>query len=138
MCALSCIENLFCFLFLCFLPCFLLNHYIYPFLIPFFLHPHFLPLPPNQFSLSLTTMFYFILLVSVVAFFVFRSLFKSPVPARRKLPLPPGSMGWPYMGETLQLYSQDPNVFFASKKKRFLFILFYIILLLLIFLGSGF
>ncbi|KAL6655452.1 hypothetical protein ACP70R_006278 [Stipagrostis hirtigluma subsp. patula] len=35
------------------------------------------------------------------------------------LMLPPGSMGWPYLGETLQLYSQDPNVFFASKQKRY-------------------
>eukprot|EP00257_Ricinus_communis_P015890 XP_015573891.1 abscisic acid 8'-hydroxylase 4 [Ricinus communis] len=33
--------------------------------------------------------------------------------------LPPGSMGWPYIGETLQLYSQDPNVFFADKQKRY-------------------
>ncbi|KAE9613603.1 putative (+)-abscisic acid 8'-hydroxylase [Lupinus albus] len=33
--------------------------------------------------------------------------------------LPPGSMGWPYIGETPQLYSQDPNVFFASKQKRY-------------------
>jgi hypothetical protein len=27
-------------------------------------------------------------------------------------------MGWPYLGETLQLYSQDPSFFFASKQKR--------------------
>ncbi|MBA0720679.1 hypothetical protein Golax_008289 [Gossypium laxum] len=33
--------------------------------------------------------------------------------------LPPGSMGWPYIGETLQLYSRDPNVFFATKQKRY-------------------
>ncbi|TYH17754.1 hypothetical protein ES288_A05G215900v1 [Gossypium darwinii] len=33
--------------------------------------------------------------------------------------LPPGSMGSPYIGETLQLYSRDPNVFFASKQKRY-------------------
>ncbi|OAY22925.1 abscisic acid 8'-hydroxylase CYP707A1 [Manihot esculenta] len=33
--------------------------------------------------------------------------------------LPPGSMGWGYIGETLQLYSQDPNVFFANKQKRY-------------------
>ncbi|MED6121978.1 hypothetical protein PIB30_035319 [Stylosanthes scabra] len=36
-----------------------------------------------------------------------------------KAKLPPGSMGWPYVGETLQLYSQDPNIFFASKQKRY-------------------
>uniref|UniRef100_A0A804UDQ5 Abscisic acid 8'-hydroxylase 3 n=1 Tax=Zea mays TaxID=4577 RepID=A0A804UDQ5_MAIZE len=35
------------------------------------------------------------------------------------LKLPPGSMGWPYLGETLQLYSQDPSFFFASKQKRY-------------------
>ncbi|OVA10475.1 Cytochrome P450 [Macleaya cordata] len=28
-------------------------------------------------------------------------------------------MGWPYIGETLQFYSQDPNVFFSSKQKRY-------------------
>jgi (+)-abscisic acid 8'-hydroxylase len=28
-------------------------------------------------------------------------------------------MGWPYVGETFQLYSQDPNVFFQSKQKRY-------------------
>ncbi|KAH7517982.1 hypothetical protein FEM48_Zijuj09G0122200 [Ziziphus jujuba var. spinosa] len=33
--------------------------------------------------------------------------------------LPPGSMGWPYIGETLQLYSQDPNIFFATKQRRY-------------------
>ncbi|PSS02712.1 Abscisic acid 8'-hydroxylase [Actinidia chinensis var. chinensis] len=33
--------------------------------------------------------------------------------------LPPGSMGWPYIGETLQLYSQDPNDFFAKKQRRY-------------------
>lgn len=36
-----------------------------------------------------------------------------------KSKLPPGSMGWPYIGETLQLYSLDPNVFFATKQKRY-------------------
>lgn len=37
----------------------------------------------------------------------------------RRLPLPPGSLGWPYIGETLQLYSQNPNVFFASKVRKY-------------------
>ncbi|CAF2091354.1 BnaAnng05520D [Brassica napus] len=36
-----------------------------------------------------------------------------------QLPLPPGTMGYPYVGETFQLYSQDPNVFFASKQRRY-------------------
>ncbi|XP_019058675.1 PREDICTED: abscisic acid 8'-hydroxylase 4-like [Tarenaya hassleriana] len=38
---------------------------------------------------------------------------------KRRAELPPGSMGLPYIGETLQLYSQDPNVFFAAKQKRY-------------------
>ncbi|KAK1558858.1 hypothetical protein Q3G72_007463 [Acer saccharum] len=33
--------------------------------------------------------------------------------------LPPGSLGWPYIGETVQMYSQHPNVFFATKQKRY-------------------
>ncbi|PWA46586.1 ABA 8-oxidase [Artemisia annua] len=33
--------------------------------------------------------------------------------------LPPGSLGWPYIGETLHLYSQDPNHFFAKKQKKY-------------------
>ncbi|GLJ21424.1 hypothetical protein SUGI_0394590 [Cryptomeria japonica] len=35
------------------------------------------------------------------------------------LQLPPGTMGWPYVGETFKLYSQNPNVFFADKQKRY-------------------
>ncbi|KAJ4965638.1 hypothetical protein NE237_017487 [Protea cynaroides] len=38
---------------------------------------------------------------------------------QQRAKLPPGSMGWPYIGETLQLYSQDPNVFFSAKQKRY-------------------
>ncbi|OMO78944.1 Cytochrome P450 [Corchorus capsularis] len=44
---------------------------------------------------------------------------RSESHGRAENKLPPGSMGWPYIGETLQLYSQDPNVFFASKQKRY-------------------
>nr|AED99877.1 cytochrome P450 [Panax notoginseng] len=39
--------------------------------------------------------------------------------SKRKAKLPPGSMGWPYIGETLQLYSQDPSVFFTTKQRRY-------------------
>nr|GMD96325.1 abscisic acid 8'-hydroxylase 4-like [Ipomoea batatas] len=28
-------------------------------------------------------------------------------------------MGWPYIGETLQLYSQDPNIFFTNRESRY-------------------
>ncbi|XAR72899.1 (+)-abscisic acid 8'-hydroxylase [Bertholletia excelsa] len=38
---------------------------------------------------------------------------------KHKAKLPPGPMGWPIMGETLQLYSQDPNDFFAKKQRRY-------------------
>ena len=44
---------------------------------------------------------------------------KSKKIAQTRAKLPPGSMGWPYIGETLELYSQDPNDFFAAKQKRF-------------------
>ncbi|XP_047321983.1 abscisic acid 8'-hydroxylase CYP707A1-like [Impatiens glandulifera] len=38
---------------------------------------------------------------------------------RTSLDLPPGSMGLPYIGETLQLYTRDPNIFFASKQQKY-------------------
>nr|WET52764.1 cytochrome P450 707A367 [Callicarpa americana] len=37
----------------------------------------------------------------------------------QKTKLPPGSMGWPCIGETLRLYSQDPNVFFSTRHTRY-------------------
>ncbi|KAG6415495.1 hypothetical protein SASPL_122906 [Salvia splendens] len=33
--------------------------------------------------------------------------------------LPPGSMGWPYIGETLKLYTENPNSFFSTRRKRY-------------------
>ena len=48
----------------------------------------------------------------------------SGVPGQGKQsPLPPGTMGWPYIGETFRMYSQDPTIFFATKIKRFITIL---------------
>ncbi|XP_076940297.1 abscisic acid 8'-hydroxylase 2-like [Bidens hawaiensis] len=36
-----------------------------------------------------------------------------------KLRLPPGSMGWPYIGETLKLFTENPNSFFSNREKRY-------------------
>ncbi|CAO2163034.1 unnamed protein product [Urochloa humidicola] len=36
-----------------------------------------------------------------------------------RLTLPPGSLGLPFLGETLQLYSQNPKIFFADRLKRY-------------------
>ncbi|XP_028781124.1 abscisic acid 8'-hydroxylase 4 [Neltuma alba] len=47
------------------------------------------------------------------------SMRKRRQPQELAAKLPPGSMGWPYVGETLQLYSENPNRFFASKQKRY-------------------
>ncbi|XP_031267204.1 abscisic acid 8'-hydroxylase CYP707A1-like isoform X4 [Pistacia vera] len=60
--------------------------------------------------------FVFIFLFSLTSYLSLRREKREP---QRRAKLPPGSMGWPFIGETLQLYSQDPNVFFASKQKRY-------------------
>ncbi|XP_078156884.1 abscisic acid 8'-hydroxylase 3-like [Carex rostrata] len=62
------------------------------------------------------------LICSLLFFFLFSILFMKQNNRRVKNnhpQLPPGSMGWPYLGETLQLYSQNPNLFFSSKIKRY-------------------
>ncbi|CAA2999333.1 abscisic acid 8 -hydroxylase 1-like [Olea europaea subsp. europaea] len=58
-------------------------------------------------------------LVVILTYFLIVFLLKFLYSAQTKLPLPPGTMGWPYIGETFQLYSQNPNVFFASKVKKY-------------------
>ncbi|XP_075496935.1 abscisic acid 8'-hydroxylase CYP707A2-like isoform X1 [Primulina tabacum] len=61
------------------------------------------------------------LIVALVLFsiFVLNHILKILSSGTVQLPLPPGTMGWPYIGETLILYSQNPNVFFASKVKKY-------------------
>ncbi|XP_022726005.1 abscisic acid 8'-hydroxylase 4-like [Durio zibethinus] len=61
---------------------------------------------------------YVILFLFTLLSFPFIRKQKSGLPIKR-FKLPPGSMGWPYIGETLQLYSQDPNIFFLTKQKRY-------------------
>ncbi|XP_071691741.1 abscisic acid 8'-hydroxylase 4-like [Rutidosis leptorrhynchoides] len=63
-----------------------------------------------------TTFFYaLIFLSSLFSYYIFKKEKRHKKSAR----LPPGSMGWPCIGETLQMYTQDPNIFFASKQKRY-------------------
>ncbi|KAK9071150.1 hypothetical protein SSX86_009718 [Deinandra increscens subsp. villosa] len=64
-----------------------------------------------------TTIFYSIIFLSSLFSYYFFKKEKRRYKDRPKLP--PGSMGWPCIGETLQMYTQDPNVFFASKQKRY-------------------
>ena len=54
----------------------------------------------------------------LLTLFSFKFFPKRNRTKQRSAKLPPGSMGWPYIGQTLQLYSQDPNTFFFSKQKR--------------------
>ncbi|KAM7479189.1 hypothetical protein LguiA_027402 [Lonicera macranthoides] len=64
-----------------------------------------------------STCIYIILFLSTILSYYLTK--KEKIKHREKGELPPGSMGWPYIGETLQLYSQDPNVFFSTKQKRY-------------------
>ncbi|KAI9096683.1 hypothetical protein K1719_025862 [Acacia pycnantha] len=63
----------------------------------------------------------FSLLLFLIPFFSSLFLFinKKLTKPHTSPQLPPGSMGWPHIGETLQLYSQNPNVFFAARQKRY-------------------
>ncbi|KAF5760361.1 putative (+)-abscisic acid 8'-hydroxylase [Helianthus annuus] len=64
-----------------------------------------------------STIFYsLIFLCSLLSYILFK---KEKRRHKSRARLPPGSMGWPCIGETLQMYTQDPNVFFASKQKRY-------------------
>ncbi|KAI3772305.1 hypothetical protein L6452_03487 [Arctium lappa] len=40
-------------------------------------------------------------------------------PEKKLRRLPPGSLGWPYIGETLKLYTENPNSFFSNREKRY-------------------
>lgn len=104
--------------------------YIYPCLFTCF--PHTTPSPLNYhycyyffyFSStknisSMDFTFLFLLPFASICFILCFYLFLKFISSNgRNLPLPPGTLGWPYIGETFELYSQNPNVFFASKVKR--------------------
>ncbi|XP_051131936.1 abscisic acid 8'-hydroxylase 4-like isoform X1 [Andrographis paniculata] len=64
-----------------------------------------------------TTILYILLCLSTLVFY---HVSKKRIKNRKHTPnLPPGTMGWPYVGETLQLYSKDPDTFFSDKQKRY-------------------
>ncbi|XP_020582883.1 LOW QUALITY PROTEIN: abscisic acid 8'-hydroxylase 3-like [Phalaenopsis equestris] len=66
-------------------------------------------------AISYSLIIYTSIVSALLCYLLIRKLGKQ----NGKLRLPPGSMGLPYIGETLQLYSQDPNVFFGSRLKRY-------------------
>ncbi|XVF05484.1 hypothetical protein REPUB_Repub05bG0176300 [Reevesia pubescens] len=66
---------------------------------------------PSVLSFSL------LLLLVVVVVLLLLSIHQWRHPKDKRLP--PGSMGWPYIGETLKLYTENPNSFFANRQKRY-------------------
>nr|GEW15744.1 abscisic acid 8'-hydroxylase 2-like [Tanacetum cinerariifolium] len=58
----------------------------------------------------------FLLLVTFVFSFI---KWRGGVAKNGNRRLPPGSMGWPYIGETLGLYTQNPNSFFSKRQTRY-------------------
>ncbi|KAG8368375.1 hypothetical protein BUALT_Bualt15G0039000 [Buddleja alternifolia] len=68
-------------------------------------------------SIFPTTIIYILLFFSTLLYY---HLSKKRIKKHKLIPkLPPGSMGYPYIGETLQLYSKDPNTFFKDKQNRY-------------------
>ncbi|XP_052208210.1 abscisic acid 8'-hydroxylase 4 [Diospyros lotus] len=63
-----------------------------------------------------TFMYILLFLCSLFSYFYSKKQKRKP---KQKAKLPPGTMGWPYIGETLQLYSQDPDDFFTKKQRRY-------------------
>ncbi|KAF5804549.1 putative (+)-abscisic acid 8'-hydroxylase [Helianthus annuus] len=67
-------------------------------------------------SLSILPILVFLFLL-VLAYDLIRRSYHRTSPGR--LRLPPGSMGWPYIGETLKLFTENPNSFFSNREKRY-------------------
>ncbi|ONK58871.1 uncharacterized protein A4U43_C08F590 [Asparagus officinalis] len=64
-------------------------------------------------------MFMILLSFLILLFLICSVLSRASSSATKRLPLPPGSMGLPYFGETFQLYSKNPHTFFKLKQKRY-------------------
>lgn len=74
-----------------------------------------LPPPPSQPFLLPILIFFFFFLVMLLLLLPMIHQWRHP----NGKSLPPGSMGWPYIGETLKLYTENPNSFFANRQKRY-------------------
>ncbi|XP_024981607.1 abscisic acid 8'-hydroxylase 2-like [Cynara cardunculus var. scolymus] len=72
------------------------------------------PTPPYLPLLPLVS-FLFLLTILIVYSLIRR---RCSLPENEKRRLPPGSMGWPYIGETINLYTQNPNTFFSERQNR--------------------
>ncbi|KAL3614204.1 hypothetical protein CASFOL_042278 [Castilleja foliolosa] len=69
-----------------------------------------------------TTIIYILLFLSTLLYYILSKKSNKKHNNNNKqtpLKLPPGSMGWPFIGETLQLYYNDPNIFFSDKQERY-------------------
>ncbi|KAL7206531.1 hypothetical protein ACSBR2_019277 [Camellia fascicularis] len=66
---------------------------------------------------TMSSFIYILLFLSILLSYFYSK--KQKKNKQKQKMLLPGSMGWPYIGETLQLYSQDPNDFFAKKQRRY-------------------
>ncbi|KAL9228715.1 hypothetical protein vseg_004265 [Gypsophila vaccaria] len=75
------------------------------------------PSPLNIFHVSLFSFSIFVLSLIVIVISLYELL--RPVLWPNDKRLPPGSMGWPYLGETLKLYTENPNSFFSNRRKRY-------------------
>ncbi|KAL8265067.1 hypothetical protein R6Q59_023197 [Mikania micrantha] len=75
------------------------------------------PPPPSPWPpLPIFPLVVFFFLLMLVNNLLRRSYHRKPP---GKFRLPPGSMGWPYIGETLKLYTENPNSFFSNREKRY-------------------
>lgn len=61
------------------------------------------------------------LFLATFSLIIFLFVHRRRSSAARGRNLPPGSMGWPYIGETLRLYAENPNSFFSDRQKRYIY-----------------
>ncbi|KAK1347096.1 Abscisic acid 8'-hydroxylase 4 [Heracleum sosnowskyi] len=58
---------------------------------------------------------FFFIALAIFSYLLFKHNSKA---SKTESKLPPGSLGWPYIGETLKLFSQNPSLFFDSRYRR--------------------